>query len=134
MQTTQLTREFRYNGVRLADPSPNFTLEQVRDFYANTYPEILNADIDGPAVEGAQQVYTFRRAVGTKGNDLAALREQIASDTIGSKLRTKLIPASHLNHPVAELLRKTTQRYQRGRARAQSAQLVPPSSALQVLA
>lgn len=133
MQAIQLTREFRYNGVNLADPSPAFTLEQVRDLYANTYPEILNADIDGPTVEGTQQVYTFRRAVGTKGNDLAALREQIAADAIGGKPRTKLVPAKHLNHPVAMLLRQTTQRYRYGRNRTQSTQLVPPSSALRVV-
>ncbi|WP_296228553.1 PRTRC system protein C [Ralstonia sp. UBA689] len=134
MQTTQLTREFRYNGVRLADPSPNFTLEQVRDFYANTYAGILNADIEGPAVEGAQQVYTFRRAVGTKGNDLATLRQLIADDAVGGAPRVKLIPTSQLNHPVAKLLRQTTQRYRYGNNRTRSASLVPPSTALQVLA
>lgn len=134
MQTFQLTREFRYNGVRLADPSPNFTLDQVRDFYANTYPEILNADVDGPTIEGTQQVFEFRRAVGTKGSDLAALRAQIAADTIGNKPHTELVPVAHLNHPVARLLRDTSRRYRYGRARSQSARLIPPSSALQVLA
>jgi PRTRC genetic system protein C len=134
METIQLHREFRYNGVRLADPSPNFTLEQVRDFYANTYPEILNADIEGPAIEGAQQVYEFRRAVGTKGNDLAALREQIESDTLGGKPKVRLVPSSKLNHPVALLLRQACQRQRHSRRGAQSGQLVPPSTALQVLA
>lgn len=68
MEITQLTREFRYNGVKLADPSPAFTLQQVRDFYANVYPEIVNADIEGPENVGTSTIYTFKRAVGTKGS------------------------------------------------------------------
>ena len=133
MQATQLTREFRYNGVRLADPSPTFTIEQVRDFYANTYPEVLNADIDGPTVEGPQQVYTFRRAVGTKGNDLAALRQQIANGSLYQSGGTAL-PAGSLNHPAARVLLHATRRFYDGNANARRAALVPPSQALQVLA
>jgi len=67
MEIQQLTREFNYNGVALADPSPAFSLPQVRDFFANVYPEITSADIEGPKQVGAKQIYTFRRAVGTKG-------------------------------------------------------------------
>lgn len=67
MKTTALIREFRYNAVKLADPSPAMTLVQARDFYANVYPEIISADIDGPELVGDKQIYTFRRAVGTKG-------------------------------------------------------------------
>lgn len=67
MEITELTREFNYNGVKLADPTSTFTLVQVRDFYANVYPEIISADIEGPKQVGSKAVYTFRRAVGTKG-------------------------------------------------------------------
>lgn len=67
MEITPTEREFRYNAVKLADPSPTMTLVQVRDFYANVYPEIISADIDGPDHVGGKQIYTFRRAVGTKG-------------------------------------------------------------------
>lgn len=67
MQVEKLEREFRYNGVKLADPSGQFSVQQVRDFYANTYPEIVNADIEGPEAVGNKSVFTFRRAVGTKG-------------------------------------------------------------------
>lgn len=69
MKTTTLEREFRYNGAKLTDPSPTFSLPQVRDFYANTYPEIVNAEIEGPEVISNRNVFTFRRAVGTKGSD-----------------------------------------------------------------
>ena len=67
MQAQELIREFTYNSVKLADPNPAFTLTQVRDFFANVYPEIINADIDGPEVVGNKNVYKFRKAVGTKG-------------------------------------------------------------------
>lgn len=67
MEIQNLTREFRYNGVTLADPGALLSLEQVRDFYANVYPEITSADIEGPQQVGAKAIYTFRRAVGTKG-------------------------------------------------------------------
>ena len=49
----------------------------MRDFYANVYPEITSADIEGPQQVGGKQVYTFRRAVGTKGasaREVALLR------------------------------------------------------------
>lgn len=67
LQTQQLERCFRYNSVDLIDPGAQYTPEQVRDFYAPTYPEILNAGIDGPEEKDGKLQYTFRRAVGTKG-------------------------------------------------------------------
>ena len=67
MQIEKLIREFRYNGVVLQDPNSTFNLVQVRDFYATVYPEIISADIEGPEQLGAKAIYTFRRAVGTKG-------------------------------------------------------------------
>jgi PRTRC genetic system protein C len=79
MKTETLTREFRYNGAKLADPSPAFSLAQVRDFYGNTYPEIVNAEIEGSEVIGNKNVFTFRRAVGTKGitDELVSVRQKI---------------------------------------------------------
>lgn len=67
MQTTLLEREFRYNAVRLADPAPAMSLPQVRDFFSNIHPELTSADIEGPELINGKHVYTFRRAVGTKG-------------------------------------------------------------------
>ncbi|QTD91781.1 PRTRC system protein C [Burkholderia anthina] len=72
MQIEALQREFSYNGAKLADPAPTFSLQQVRDFYSQTYPELTNAEIEGPTIKGNRNVYTFRRAVGTKGNCLAS--------------------------------------------------------------
>ncbi len=68
MEIQQLERAFRYNSVDLIDPGAQYTPEQVRDFYSPTYPEILNAAIEGPEEKDNKLVYTFRRAVGTKGS------------------------------------------------------------------
>jgi len=79
MKIEQLEREFSYNGVRLADPLPSMPLIQVRDFYANVYPEIVSADIEGPKQLGNKTIYTFRRAVGTKGGaNLADMISDVA--------------------------------------------------------
>ena len=67
VKVEKLERVFLFNGVKLPDPSPEFTVEQVRDMYVNTYPELSTAAIEGPApVDGTMQ-YTFTRAVGAKG-------------------------------------------------------------------
>lgn len=132
MQATQLTREFRYNGVRLADPSPQFTLEQVRDFYANTYPEILNADIDGPTTEGTLLVYGFRRAVGRKGTATASLHEQVATGSLYIK-NQGTVPPGQLDHPVAKVLLSTCGLH-RDRHAVRGTALMPTSASLQVLA
>jgi PRTRC genetic system protein C len=63
----RLERLFVFNGVKLPDPNPDFSVEQVRDMYVNTYPELATAAVEGPTpVNGAMQ-YTFVRAIGAKG-------------------------------------------------------------------
>lgn len=93
MDIQSLTREFRYNGVVLPDPGQMLSLPQVRDFYANVYPEITSADIEGPQQTGAKVIYTFRRAVGTKG---AGLTREIALQRLraGGRLAAGSPPAN----------------------------------------
>lgn len=69
IETQELTRAFRYNSVDLADPGAAYTPSQVRDFYAAVYPEITTAAIEGPEIADGKMVYSFRRAVGTKGGE-----------------------------------------------------------------
>jgi len=73
-------RIFRYNSIELEDPGPEHDPVDVRNLYSATYPEILNAAIEGPEKDGDKVVYTFRRAVGTKG---AGLRERLESIAAG---------------------------------------------------
>ena len=63
----KLLRSFAYNGIILPDAGSELSPEQVRDVYSATYPEITTASIEGPEQKGERLIYTFRRAVGTKG-------------------------------------------------------------------
>jgi PRTRC genetic system protein C len=62
-----LSRSFVYNGVRLPDPGPTLTVEQVRDMYVATYPELATAAVEGPSPVAGTMQYEFKRAVGVKG-------------------------------------------------------------------
>ena len=67
MKIEKLEREFSYNGLRLADPNPNLTVEEVRNLYAISYPEIATAAIEGPEAVGNKLIYRLTRAIGSKG-------------------------------------------------------------------
>lgn len=67
LKAEALTREFHYNGVRIPDPGPELTVEQVRDLLTPNYPEIATASVSGPEAAGSALRYTFSRAIGSKG-------------------------------------------------------------------
>jgi PRTRC genetic system protein C len=67
MQTGVVTREFSFNGVRLPDPDPKLSPEQVRSVLATMYPDIATASITGPEAVGDKLRYNFVRAIGAKG-------------------------------------------------------------------
>ncbi len=69
MSAATLPRVFRYNSVELEDPGLEHDPVDVRNLYSATYPEITSAAIEGPEVKDGKRVYTFRKAVGTKGAD-----------------------------------------------------------------
>jgi PRTRC genetic system protein C len=67
MKVERLEREFVYNGVKLPDPNPEFSVEQVREVYAVAYADITTAAVTGPEAVGNKLVYRFSRAIGAKG-------------------------------------------------------------------
>ena len=67
MERHGLVREFLYSGIKLPDPNPEMSLEQVREVYSPAYPELTTAAIEGPEVTNETLVYRFVRAVGAKG-------------------------------------------------------------------
>lgn len=67
MTVEKTVREFTYNGMRLPDPNPAMTVQQVQDLYAATYPEISTAVVTGPEAIGNKLRYAFTRAIGSKG-------------------------------------------------------------------
>jgi PRTRC genetic system protein C len=67
MQTGVVSREFSFNGVKLPDPDPKLSPEQVRSVLATMYPDIATASITGPEAVGDKLRYNFVRAIGAKG-------------------------------------------------------------------
>jgi len=67
LKTEVLLREFHYNGIRIPDPGPELTVDQVRDLLTPAYPEIATATVSGPEDTGLVLRYSFSRAIGTKG-------------------------------------------------------------------
>ncbi|RYG33365.1 MAG: PRTRC system protein C [Chitinophagaceae bacterium] len=71
LETTKLKREFTFkkDGVQvtLPDPNPEFTVDDVMQFYSGQYPELTTATLDGPKVDNGKAVYAVRTTVGTKG-------------------------------------------------------------------
>jgi len=53
--------------MELSDPSSSYTPEKVRDFYANTYPHLVNATVEGPEVGKDTLTFKFSSTAGTKG-------------------------------------------------------------------
>jgi len=66
METRPLTRYFEVHGVKLPDPNPSVSVEEIRSLYSNQYPEIATATVTGPEQVGDKLVYRFSTAVGTK--------------------------------------------------------------------
>ena len=67
LEAQVLLREFNYNGVRIPDPAPQMSVEQVRDLLTPQFPEIVTASLTGPEDTGTVLRYTFSRAIGSKG-------------------------------------------------------------------
>jgi PRTRC genetic system protein C len=67
LEAQVLLREFNYNGVRIPDPAPQMSVEQVRDLLTPQVPEIATATLTGPEDTGTTLRYTFSRAIGSKG-------------------------------------------------------------------
>ena len=67
MEIHPLSRVFEFNGVRLPDPDPKLSVEDVRTLYAQQFPDIATAAITGPEAVGDKLRYQFTRAIGSKG-------------------------------------------------------------------
>ncbi len=52
MEKTTLKRSFSFNGLRLPEPNERMSVEEVKSFYANQYPELTTAAISGPEIIG----------------------------------------------------------------------------------
>lgn len=68
---TKLERVFFFKEkgqeIRLSDPSLSFSPEAVLNFYAQTYPILTTANIEGPVIKDDAVNYEFKTQIGTKG-------------------------------------------------------------------
>jgi PRTRC genetic system protein C len=53
--------------IRLTDPNDRFTIAEVQNFYAGTYPILTNAKFTGPDIRDDEAQYRFESTIGTKG-------------------------------------------------------------------
>jgi PRTRC genetic system protein C len=53
--------------IELADPAANLSPEAVLNFYAQTYPVLTTAKIEGPEIVNDKVRYKFVSTIGTKG-------------------------------------------------------------------
>jgi len=67
MKSTPMRREFSFAGLKLPDPNPKMSVEDVRGILSMQYQEIATAAISGPEPVGDTMKYTFERAIGSKG-------------------------------------------------------------------
>jgi PRTRC genetic system protein C len=67
LTVTRMTRIFQFNGIRLPDPNPAMSVDEVKALYAAQYPELATAVVNGPEAVGDKMRYTFDRAIGSKG-------------------------------------------------------------------
>ncbi|HSA34489.1 MAG TPA: PRTRC system protein C [bacterium] len=67
MEINQMHRIFKHKNLKLPDPGAEMTPERALSFYANTYPELTVARIEGPVIEEGKAIYTFVTTLGTKG-------------------------------------------------------------------
>jgi PRTRC genetic system protein C len=67
LTVTKMTRVFQFNGIRLPDPNPEMSVDNVKALYSAEYPELTTAVVNGPEAVGDKMRYTFDRAIGSKG-------------------------------------------------------------------
>ncbi len=64
-----MKRLFVFGSKKLADPNPNMSPEQVKQFYATDHPELLTAGIGSPKedLKAGTVTYEFITNYGRKG-------------------------------------------------------------------
>lgn len=71
MEVTNLKRKFSFkkgnDTVELPDPNPEFSADEVMQFYSTQYSELTTSTVDGPKIKNDAAVYEFKTTVGTKG-------------------------------------------------------------------
>ena len=68
---TQLERVFilhdKGQDIRLSDPEPRWSVDDVMNYYANIYPILTTAKVSAPQIREDTVEYRFESVMGTKG-------------------------------------------------------------------
>jgi PRTRC genetic system protein C len=68
---TKLQRVFilkdKGQEIRLTDPEPKWSEQDVLYFYSNMYPILTTAKISAPVIQDDEIVYKLETVIGTKG-------------------------------------------------------------------
>ena len=67
LTVTKMIRVFQFNGIRMPDPNPEMSVDNVNALYSAQYPELTTAVDNAPEAVGDKLRYTFDRAIGSKG-------------------------------------------------------------------
>lgn len=67
LKPVERTRVFNYAGMVLPDPNPNVSPAKVKEIFCARFAELATASIEGPVIRNAQDHFSFKREVGTKG-------------------------------------------------------------------
>ena len=52
LTVAKMTRIFQFQGIRLPDPNPTMSVDEVKALYAAQYPELATAVVNGPEAVG----------------------------------------------------------------------------------
>lgn len=70
LEVKNLERQFTFKKdgtiVTLDDPNPDFSVEEVMQYYGSQYPELTTATFEEPKIEGNKATYKVKTTVGTK--------------------------------------------------------------------
>ncbi len=62
-----VARVFLFKGLRLPDPNPKITSDEVRKVYCTTHPELINAKVSVGRLVNDQMEFEFEVEVGHRG-------------------------------------------------------------------
>ena len=63
-----LPRKFKYEHMLLDDMDSSANPDEIMEMYAELYPALTQASVEGPEITDDAMVYTFVTKIGTKGS------------------------------------------------------------------
>jgi len=125
MAVTKLPRIFMYNEMTLTDPDASMTVEAVKEFYAETYPELTQAEISGPETTVEGMKWEFDKTVGTKGAPGVIKVQDIAAATCAPEAFQGTPEEFQLSHGLTHIMF--------GANSAEGSSMMPPSAVLEMI-